>query len=68
MFLKEVEDYSFTELHRYLDSNPVDAEALGFKKIPARTTFGRAWRNLFDDGLRQKIDFNACKIRELAHE
>jgi hypothetical protein len=68
MFLKELEDYSFTELHRRLEKNPKDAEALGFQELPARTTFGRTWRDRFDDDLRHKIEFNARKIRELAHE
>jgi hypothetical protein len=68
MFLKEIEDYSFSEIHRHLDSNPTDAAAIGFEELPARTTFGRAWRDRFDDDLRQKIGFNARKIRELAHE
>jgi hypothetical protein len=68
MFLKELEDYSFTELNKQLDKNSGDAEALGFENIPSRTTFGRAWRDRFDDDLRQKIEFNARKIRELAHQ
>jgi len=68
LFLKELEDYSYSEVYRKLDSNPSDAEALGFESVPARTTFGRAWRDRFDDGLRQKLEFNARKIRELANE
>jgi hypothetical protein len=68
MFLKELEDYSFSELHRHLSSNPSDAELLGFDNLPARTTFGRTWRDQFDGDLRQKIEFNARKIREFAHE
>jgi hypothetical protein len=68
MFLKELEDYSFSELHRHFNSNPSDADSLGFDDLPARTTFGRTGRDRFDGDLRQKIEFNARKIRELAHE
>lgn len=39
MILKEIEDYSFTELHRYVDSNPVDAEALGFEDLREHAPF-----------------------------
>lgn len=60
--------YSFSELHRHLDTTPEDAEALGFEKVPARTTFGRAWRDRLSDDLKQKIEFNAESIRSMAHE
>lgn len=68
LFLNELEDYRYSELHRKLDSSTSDAEALGFESVPARTTFGRAWQDRFDDGLRQKLEFNVRKIQELAHE
>jgi len=67
-FLKELEGYSTKELHDYLDSTPEEAAALGFEDVPSRTTFGRAWRNRFDDDLKHTIEFNAERIRDLAHE
>ena len=68
LFLKELEDASVSELHRRLDTTPTDADALGFEDVPARTTFGRAWRDRFDDDLKHSIESNAQSIRELAHE
>jgi hypothetical protein len=68
LFLKELEGWSFSELHRNLDANPEDAAALGFDDLPSRTTFGRAWRDRFDDQLRHTIEYNARTIRDLAHE
>lgn len=68
LFVKELEGWSFSELHRHLESQPEDATALGFDDIPSRTTFGRAWRDRFDDQLRHTIEYNARTIRELANE
>jgi hypothetical protein len=66
--LKELEGYSFSELHRHLDSNSADVETLGFEEVPSRTTFGRAWRDRFDEDLKHTIEYNAKSIREIAHE
>lgn len=41
-----------SELHRYLETHPEDATALGFDDVPAWTTFGRTWRVRFDDALK----------------
>ena len=68
LFLKELENYSYSDLHDYLDSTPADANALGFDNVPSRTTFGRAWRARFDDDLKHTIEFNAERICELAAE
>jgi hypothetical protein len=68
LFLKEIEGYNTSELHRHLATKPEDATALGFESVPSRTTFGRAWRNRFDDDLKHSIEFNAKRIRELARE
>jgi hypothetical protein len=68
LFLKELESYSFSELHRHLENHPEDAIALGFDEVPSRTTFGRAWRDRFNDDLRKSLTYNAKKIRELARE
>lgn len=68
LFLKELEGYSFSELHRHLTSSPDDAEVLGFDEVPSRTTFGRAWRDRLDENLQHTIEYNARKIRKLAHE
>ena len=68
LFLKELEDYNTSELHRYLETHPEDAAALGFNDLPARTTFGRTWRVRFDDDLKHTIEFNAKRIREVARE
>ena len=67
-FLKELEGYSIKELHDHLDTTPADAATLGFDDVPSRTTFGRAWRDRFDDDLQHTIEFNAKQIRELAAE
>jgi len=45
LLLKELEGYSFSELHGTLTTNPQTADALGFEEVPSRTTFGRAWRD-----------------------
>jgi len=68
LFLKQLEDYSFSELHRRLDENPEEADALGFESVPARTTFGRSWRDRLSENLRNSIEFNADRIRDVAHE
>lgn len=68
LFLKELSDLSYSELHRQLENNPADADALGFDSLPARTTFGRAWRDRFDDDLKDYLQHNAKRIRKLAHE
>lgn len=68
LFLREIEDYSTSQLHRHLTNHPSDAEALGFDDVPARTTIGRAWRERFGDSLKQTIEYNAQQIRALAHE
>ena len=68
LFLKELEGFSFSELHRHLKDTPNDAEALGFDDVPSRTTFGRAWRDRFDEALQHTIEFNARRIRDLAHQ
>jgi len=68
LLLKKLEDHSYSELHRRLSDNPDEAALLGLEDVPARTTFGRAWRDRFDDDLRQMIEFNARRIRKLAHE
>ena len=68
LFLKELEDYSISDLHRRLETHSDVAEALGFDNVPARTTFGRTWRVRFDDDLKHTIEFNAKRIRELAYE
>ena len=67
-FLKELEDYSISDLHRHLENHSDDAEALGFDNVPARTTFGRTWRERFNKDLKHTIEFNAKGIRELAYE
>ena len=64
LFLKEIAGYTTSELHRHLETNPDDAQVLGFEDVPARTTFGRTWRDRFDENLRQTIEHNARRIRE----
>jgi len=68
LFLKEIAGYTTSELHRHLEHNPDDAQSLGFDEVPARTTFGRTWRDRFDEDLRHTIEHNARRVRELAHE
>ncbi len=66
LFLKQLEDYSFSELHRLLDQDDSVAQAFGFEDVPARTTFGRAWRDRFDDGLQQFIEEKAMAVAGVA--
>jgi hypothetical protein len=68
LLLKELEGYSFSELHGTLTTNPQTADALGFEEVPSRTTFGRAWRDRLDDDLTDYLETNAKRIRSLAHE
>lgn len=68
-YLKELEGYTDTDLHRRLDSNPDEAAALGFEDgIPARTTFCRTWRDRFDDDLNLYAEDTAGEIRSIAAE
>lgn len=68
LFLKELEGYSIRDLYRYLKIHPDDTATLGFDDVPARTMFGRAWRERFNAGLKHTIEFNAKRIREVAPE
>jgi len=68
LFLKELEEYSISELHRHLTNHLEDAWALGFEEIPARTTFGRTWRDRFDEDLKHTIEYNARRVREVARK
>ena len=68
LLLKELEDYSNSELHRFLETTPEKANQLGFEEIPSRTTFGRTWRDRFDDDLKHTIQHHAKQIRELSRE
>jgi len=36
--------------------------------VPARTTFGRTWRDRFDDDLKHTVEYNARRVRELARQ
>ena len=66
--LRKLMGYSMTELHRRLDENRREAKQLGFLFIPCRTTFGRAWRDRFDDELVTLVERSAKQILEDAHE
>jgi hypothetical protein len=68
LFLKGIAGYTVSEVHRHLEHTPEDARALGFESVPARTTFGRTWRDRFDEDLRDTIEYNARRVRELAYE
>jgi hypothetical protein len=68
LFLKELEDYSYSDLHRLVRDQDAVADTLGFDDPPVRTTFGRAWRDRFDDDLRQHISDEAEAVAEIAAE
>jgi hypothetical protein len=69
LYLKELLGYSDTELHRRLTSNPEEAADLGFDDdIPARTTFGRTWKNRFSEELCGRVQRASESIIEYAHE
>jgi len=57
-----------TKLHRRIDENPQEARDLGFYNVPSRTTFGRAWRERFDEDIIRLVERSAEQILEYAHE
>lgn len=64
LLFKELNDLSYSDLHRFLTHNRNRAEEFGFDEIPSRPTFGRTWNDRFDDELRDLIEQGAERIRE----
>jgi hypothetical protein len=66
--LRELMGYSTSELHRRLNEDRDEARQLGFFRVPSRTTFGRAWRDRFDEALLRLVERTAEHILTHAHE
>jgi hypothetical protein len=66
LLLKELKDWSHSELHRFLTENKKTAWELGFDKIPSRSTFSRTWRDRFDEELRSYLSEQAMAIAGIA--
>jgi hypothetical protein len=68
LYLKDLMGYNDTDLHQRLSDNPEEAEALGFDKLPDRTTFGRTWNDRLSQGFRNRVQHTTHRILEYSKD